>query len=86
MAIAIFLGKTWNSRGVSATVSEDDERVRVRFDSISYQTIGGADHVTPYGVLVIPRSAKEVVLEENVQGLIGGEPVWKVRARFPRIR
>jgi hypothetical protein len=32
---------------------------------------------------VLPRSEKPIVLEENVQGLIGGEPIWKVRARLP---
>jgi len=80
--VAILLGRAWNSRGVTARVTGDDERIRVRFDELSYQTMGGGDRVTPFGFFVIARSAKPVVVEENVQGLIGGEPVWAERARL----
>lgn len=34
--------------------------------------------------IVLPKSDKEIVLEENIQRYIGHPPAWKVRARLPR--
>ncbi|KKL20048.1 hypothetical protein LCGC14_2459370 [marine sediment metagenome] len=84
--LAIFQGSGWNSDGVelvSATVA--DGRALLRFDDRSYQTSGpdgGGVRVTAFGIFVLPRSMSEIVLEENVQGLIGRPPKWKLRARF----
>lgn len=88
MVVAICQGERWNSAGVRVvSVSEDDERVLVRFDDRSYQTAGegpdgGRVAATAFGLFVLPRSAKAVVLEEDVQNLIGQPPRWKERARF----
>ena len=38
--------------------------------------------VTPYGMFVLPRSSKPLVLEEGVPVNKGGPPVWKERHRF----
>jgi HEAT repeat protein len=84
MAVAIFQGRGVNSNGVSAAVTEDDETIRVRFDDQSYQSMGGGNQVTAYGIFLIPASTKPVVLEEDVQGLIGGEPTWRERARLKK--
>ena len=43
---------------------------------------GGRQQVRAWGMFVLPRSAKAVVLEENVQGIIGQPPEWKERERF----
>ena len=56
------------------SVEEREDAIAVRFDDISFQTEGrdgGAVHVTPYAFIVLPRSKKPVVLEENVQNLLG---------------
>jgi hypothetical protein len=87
MVVAIFQGKGWNSDGVYCVSAwEDDATLRVRYDERSYQTAGpdgGGVRVSSCGFIVLPKSAKTLVLEENVQGLIGGAPVWKERARLP---
>ena len=58
----------------------------LRFDDMSYQTAGGIDGgrvpVTPYAFVVIPNSAKLVLIEENVQSLKEKPPVWNERARL----
>jgi len=85
MVIAIFKGKHWNSRGITANCTQDDETIKFRFDMNYYQTMGGGDEVTSYGLFVIPRSTKPVVLEEDTQGLIGYPPVWTEKGRFPEL-
>ena len=89
MVVAAFDGKSWNSNGVYVvSIDENKERVRVRIDERTYQTSGldgGGVRVTPFGIFILDRSTKPLVLEENVQNLIGGEPKWKERARFPKL-
>jgi hypothetical protein len=85
MVIAVFRGESWNSRGVGvASVGEDDEKFRIRCGDRFYQTMGGADQVKPYGLFVLPRSAKPVILESNKQSLIGDMPIWEEDARLDR--
>ena len=43
---------------------------------------GGRQRVRAWGMFVLPRSAKAVVLEENVQNIIGDPPEWRERARL----
>ena len=89
MVIAIFQGSGWNSAGLRAvSISEQPDRIVFRFDDYSYQTAGphgGGKQVTVYGFFVVPRSTKAVVLEEDIQGLIGKPSVWKERITFPKI-
>ena len=86
MVVAVFQGEKWNSAGVTTvTVTEEKDRILLRFDDKSFQTAGpdgGGVRATPFGIFVLPRSAKPIALEENVQGLIGKPPVWKERARL----
>ncbi len=87
MVVAIFQGRGWNSSGViPVNASEDDATVRLRYDEQSYQTAGpggGGVRVTAYGFIVLPKSAKLLVIEENVQSLLHAAALWKERARFP---
>ena len=92
VVIVIFQGRGWNSAGLNAvSVSEEQERIVFRFDDKSYQTVGpvgsngGGKQVTVYGFFVIPRSPKPVILEENVQRLIGKPAEWKERITFPKL-
>jgi hypothetical protein len=86
LVIAIFGGSGWNSAGKqSITYEEGKNHILFRFDDKSFQTAGpdgGGKRVTPFGFFVFPASDKPVIVEENVQGLIGGKPVWKERARI----
>ena len=83
MVVAIFEGSGWNSAGLWAdSLVEQDNAVVLRFDHKSYQTGEKGDGVTVFGFFVIPRSAKPIVLEENVQSRIGRPPQWKEIARL----
>jgi hypothetical protein len=86
MVVAIFQGSAWNRAGVVAkSVTAKADCLRFRFRDDGYQTAGpdgGGVRVTAYGMFVLPRSAKPLVLEENVQNQIGAPPVWKERHRF----
>jgi hypothetical protein len=88
MVVAHFRGESFNCNGDLASYETLDDRVRIRFDAMTFQTSAGfgerdpGERVTPYGIWVIPRTDKAIVLEENTQGLIGGEPVWTERMRF----
>jgi RNA polymerase sigma factor (sigma-70 family) len=83
MVVAVFQGSAFNSQGVNCvSVSETTAAITLRFVGDRYQTLNGVDEVTPFGIFLLPRSAKPLILEENVQNLLGGAPVWKVQARF----
>ena len=83
MVLAIFQGEGINSRGLTLdSIQEESERIRVRFDEWHYQTDanGGADRCQSFAFVVIPRSTKPVIVEENIQGLKGQPPKYRVRA------
>ena len=89
MVIAIFQGSGWNNAGLKAvSITEEEDRVLFRFDNKTFQTAGpdgGGRKVTVYGFFVIPRSSKAVVLEENVQDILGDPPEWQERTRFEKL-
>ena len=89
MVVAVFQGRGLNSDGVEAvSVEEEAGRILFRFDDRSYQTAGpggGAVSVTAFGLFALRRSPKPLVVEEDVQSLIGKPPLWKERARFDRL-
>jgi len=81
--VAMFQGSAWNCAGVDfLSAVEGEGRVVLRIAGRFYQTMGGADEAAPFGLFVLPRTDKPIVLEENVQGLKGQPPVWKERARL----
>lgn len=86
MVVAIFLGDSFNCRGLGVeSVVEGKDEVRLRFDGLTYQTGSEGVAVRPYAIVVLPRSSKALVIEENVQDLIGKPPVWKEQVRFPAV-
>lgn len=88
--LAIFGGDGWNSAGFRIETVTDAATVRqVRFDHRHYQTEGpdgGGKRATPYGFFVLPRTDLPLVLEENVQSMIGRPSEWQERARLPATR
>ena len=91
MVIAVFSGPSVANDGVSAvSVTEQPEKVVLRYSNRYLQitvpdvkarekaVVNGA-----FGMFVLPRSAKPVVLEESVRTLKGETPVAKVRAELP---
>ena len=82
MVVAVFQGRRENNNGVVAvSVTEDGEQMKVRLQPKPYQTGPVGDPVTPYGIFVLPRSAKSLLLEEDARRN-WGPPVWRERARF----
>lgn len=82
MVIAVFQGSGVNSAGLkTVAILENKDRSILRFEDKHYLTCyNGLKQVTVYGFFVLPRSSKTVVLEENVQNIIGQPPAWKERA------
>ncbi len=81
--LGIFQGKGWNSRGVELfeileQQGGEGQRHVVRYDETSYQTSGGANEVTAYGIFVLNNTDDLIAIEENVQSLLGKPPLWKV--------
>jgi hypothetical protein len=84
MVIAVFEGASENNAGLRASsVTDEKDRVLLRFQDNGFQTVNGGRPSTAYGFFVLPRSNKPVVLEEDVRHLINGPPVWKEQARLP---
>lgn len=81
LAVVVLGGDRSNSSGFTRYgVWEDAERMLLRVRDNSYQTggrFGGAVRVRPYGLFVVPRTGKKIVVEMNVQRYIAGPPRWK---------
>jgi hypothetical protein len=81
MVIAIFRGEQIHVRGIVIhPLITNGESIILRFEQLTYQTIVG-DKVkppeTPYAFVVIPKTNREIILEENVQQYLGEPPQWK---------
>lgn len=84
--VAVFGGRTYNNAGYRVVQVLGGDAWTVRFDANSYQTAvmdpDDADKhppSTPFGMFVLPKSAKAIRMEENVQGLINQPPKWKLQ-------
>ncbi len=82
--LVISRGDGFNCRGLSCEEAyEDAARILVRLCDQSFQTFGGGEPGRAYGILVLPkRVGKAYVVEQNVQGLSGGPPIWKEVGRL----
>jgi hypothetical protein len=85
--VAVFKGEYVNTCRLEVkSVRDVGNATVIRFDAVSYQS-GGApgnrpDRVTPYAFIVIPKTDRLIVLEENVQSYLGEPPVWKEVAQL----
>lgn len=91
MVVAIFQGARWNSAGVTLKQFLDGDELTLRFDDNSYQTtvIEVADGKVPeqakskpFGMFVLPKTDKTIVLEENVQNRVAKPPKWQARGKL----
>lgn len=89
LVIAMFRGDTKNRDGEHlVSLEERSNDVRLRFDSYTFQTASfdGPDRgeaASSYGMWLVPRTGKPIVIEENTQGLLGAEPKWTWRRTLP---
>jgi hypothetical protein len=91
MVIAVFLGETWNTAGMSVIfIQEGIDQIVLGFDLNTYQTMEHGDQVNPYGLFVLPGSNKQVLLQINVQTFASRirkePPVWKDYHQFPALK
>jgi len=81
MVVVVFRGLTRNVRGIAVdSVSASGESIRIRLNDVGYQTGGkGNDRPLdrPYVFIILPKSTKDIVVEENVQKYKGEPPEWK---------
>jgi hypothetical protein len=92
MVIAVFRVEKGNSRGLHVeSVTDGDDQVTVRYTNLSYQTAAGFGRTLPptpitpaYAFVVVPKSDKPVVLEEDGQRLKNDPPNWTERARLTK--
>ncbi len=89
MVVGVFAGATTNTDGeLAQTVLVDGDGVRVRYMASTFQTArfdGKADEgvkTTPFGIWVIEKTDKAVVIEEGSSGLKDAPVVWKEVKRF----
>ena len=84
MAIGMFQGEGSHFAGFSShSISEVEGRILVRVTAHTYQSGPETPATQAWGILILPRSDKEVVLEHDVQHLLGEPPKWKEWTRFP---
>jgi hypothetical protein len=86
MVIAIFRGDRTNIRRIEIQplITKGDSII-LREDDISYQTSGADNNKAPdkpYAFVVIPKTSREIILEENVAKYLGDPPTWKEFTRL----
>ena len=87
MVVAVFRGQVGNEDGLLALpISEREDEIRVHYWWRNFQTEGFGVESTPYGMIVIPRSNKTIVVEEQTNGMgrPDPQPKYTERARFPK--
>jgi RNA polymerase sigma factor (sigma-70 family) len=83
MAIAVFEGDGHNCRGYSShSIAQTEGRILVRLEAHTYQSLGDSPGTQAWGILILPRSNKEVVLQHDVRNLIADAPKWEEWTRF----
>lgn len=88
-ALLIAGGPSTNTNGYRVVdVIEFDDAVIVRVEAYSFQTASfdGRDRgvpANPWALILIPNTPKTILIEENVQSLIGRDPIWEQRNAFP---
>jgi hypothetical protein len=81
LVVAIFRGNQVNTRGVKVeSIAESADRIRIRFKDVGYQTVDNGEPSPPdrpYAFVVVPKTDKAIVLEEDVQSYKDHPPVWE---------
>jgi hypothetical protein len=88
MVVAILPGNQVNVRGVKIeSIIDEKDALRIRFDNVGYQTAGESNRKPPdkpYAFVILPKSDKTIVTEENAQIYNGQPPQWKEWRRAKR--
>jgi len=88
MVLAVFQGEQPYNLGVVAqSIDEGMDKLTFRFTNKWVSAENGTPQrtaipYTPFGIFVLPRVLKEVVMEEAIYGSKGQAPTYTVRAKF----
>jgi hypothetical protein len=94
MMVIFFEGESAMNYGIRiAEVVEERNCLRLRYQPISFQTIFPAGtkvdwkklETKSYAFVVLPKSAKSIILEKDLQPLLGKPPVWKEHRKIPGV-
>jgi hypothetical protein len=83
LVVAVFRGSERNVRGIEVnSLRETAESLTIQLTELKYQTSGPDTHefVQPYAFIILPRTSKTIVVEENIQSYKDEAPIWKVYA------
>jgi hypothetical protein len=87
MVVGVFNPKRDNSAGFTAvSISEEPTRIIIKLDDHSYQTLNNWRPALPWGILALPRSTKEIVLELDERANVRDPPLWKKWRTIPSIK
>jgi len=76
MVVGVFQGRGYNCTGMNPVhVLDCQDTLEVFVRGQGYQ--GKAYPATAYGIFIVPKSAKRLLVKDNIQGLIGAPPLWK---------
>jgi hypothetical protein len=86
LVLVVSDGESWNCNGIGVeSVWRDDQRLLVRLNHLTFQSMGEGKRTRPYGIFVLPRKDGEAIhIERNVQRYIGGPPIWKEVRKIER--
>jgi len=91
MVIALFGGPSNNSNGwFLRSWGEREGHLLIRCEQQRFQTASfdpGPSGIPTldFGFFVLPRTSREIIIEENTQNLIGKPPIWTEKLRFPAL-
>jgi hypothetical protein len=84
MVIGIFDPQLDNSNGFSAdSITEDRKQITIKVNDHSFQSVvpneikEAASEARPWGIIVLPKSEKPVILERDVRNHIKDPPKWE---------
>ena len=90
LVVVIFRGEEINTRGIQIdSAFETTESIVIRFTELGYQTAGEANNKPPdrpYAFVIIPRTHKSIVLEENFPTMIPRSPKWQEVVRLKAVQ
>lgn len=79
--LALFAGNSVNVSGMRVvSLNHEGARRVLRYELRSYQTNNTRDATTPFAFFVLARSTRPLLVQEDVQRSIVGEPVWETKA------
>ena len=88
MVIALFAGDKQQNRGLLVKTCRDQgKEIVVRFQELSWQTSGvigdsKETRTSPWGLVVIPKSSKKIIVEWDTQTNKNQPPEWERWAQF----